>query len=81
MIANIKRKRNKTKSINTKIVIVVMKRRKGIERDSLKMIDIDTKGMTGAEVEKSTKRKRRREKKSEDLILMRGEITEEDMIE
>ena len=81
MTANIKRKRNKTKSINTKIVIVVMKRRKGIERDSLKMIDIDTKGMTGAEVEKSTKRKRRREKKSEDLILMRGEITEEDMIE
>ena len=81
MIANIKRKRNKTKSINTKIVIVVMKRRKGIERDSLKMIDIDTKGMTGAEVEKSTKRKRRREKKSEDLILMRGEITGEDMIE
>ena len=81
MIANIKRKRNKTKSINTKIVIVVMKRRKGIERDSLKMIDIDIKEMIGAEVEKSTKRRRRREKKSEDLILMRGEITGEDMIE
>ena len=81
MTANIKRKRNKTKSINTKIVIVVMKRRKGIERDSLKMIDIDIKEMIGAEVEKSTKRRRRREKKSEDLILMRGEITEEDMIE
>ena len=81
MTANIKRKRNKTKSINTKIVIVVMKRRKGIERDSLKMIDIDIKEMIGAEVEKSTKRRRRREKKSEDLILMRGEITGEDMIE
>ena len=81
MTANTKRKRNKTKSISTKIAIVATKRRKRTEIDSLMMIDIGSKGMIGAGAEISTKRKRRREKKREDLILMIREITGGGMIE